>query len=90
VGVPLISTLTRAGSVSAAATTAVIVTLCVGTRCLLTSDHHRWPGTARSRLKANVIREADVRQDVAQKNCAEAEISRTMPAQLLSIAWLRR
>ena len=39
------------------------------------------PGIAPSRLNANVIREADVMHDVAQKNCAEAEMKRTSVAQ---------
>ena len=39
------------------------------------------PGTARSRLNANVIRDAEVRHDVAQKNCADAEMNSTTVAQ---------
>ncbi len=38
---------------------------------------------APSRLKANVIRDADVMHDVAQKNCADAEMKSTSVAQLL-------
>ena len=39
------------------------------------------PGMAPSRLKAKVIREAEVMQDVAQKNCADAEMNSTRVAQ---------
>ena len=42
------------------------------------------PGTAPSRLNANVIREAEVRQEVAQKNCADAEMNSTSVAQFLA------
>ena len=38
---------------------------------------------APSRLNANVIREAEVRHDVAQKNCAEAEMNSTSVAQFV-------
>ena len=41
------------------------------------------PGMAPSRLKAKVIREAEVMQDVAQKNCADAEMNSTRVAQSL-------
>ena len=37
---------------------------------------------APSRLNAKVIREAEVMHEVAQKNCAEAEMNSTRPAQL--------
>ena len=36
---------------------------------------------APSRLKAKVIREAEVMHDVAQKNCADAEMNSTRVAQ---------
>src|SRR5215470_6464501 len=41
-----------------------------GTRCLETRRHIWCPGTAPSREKANIIREADVVDAVRQKNCA--------------------
>ena len=40
---------------------------------------------APSRLKAKVMREAEVMHEVAQKNCAEAEMKSTSPAQLAPI-----
>ena len=48
------------------------------------------PGSAPSRLNAKVIREAEVRQDVAQKNCAEAEMNRTSVAQFCAQGGRRR
>ncbi len=35
----------------------------------LTFDHNWWPGTARSRLNANIMRDALVIPEPAQKNC---------------------
>ena len=47
------------------------------------------PGIAPSRLNANVIRDADVMHDVAQKTCAEAEMNSTNAAQLVPIDWVK-
>ena len=52
-------------------------------------DQYCQPGTARSRLKANVILDAEVRQDVAQKNWADAEMSRTNVAQFVPSDWTK-
>ena len=52
-------------------------------------DQRLDPGIAPSRLNANVIREADVMQEVAQKNCAEAEMNSTKPPQLVPMAWVK-
>ena len=41
------------------------------------------PGIAPSRLNANVIREAEVMHEVAQKNWADAEMNSTNVAQLV-------
>ena len=46
-------------------------------------DHIWCPGTARSRLNAYSIREAEVRQDVAQNTCAAAEMNSTTVAMSL-------
>ncbi len=45
---------------------------------LLTFDHSWWPGTARSRLNANSIRDALVWQAVVQNSWPAVEISSTM------------
>ena len=44
---------------------------------------------APSRLNAKVIRDAEVMHDVAQKNCAEAEMNSTSVAQLWPIDWTK-
>src|SRR6478752_10108051 len=80
VGMPL--TDFSAGSVMMPPTTAAQMTALAGVRLLLTLDQSREPGTARSRLKANIIREVDVRQAVAQKSWAQAEMKSSVPAQL--------
>ena len=56
----------RAGSVMRAAATATPITALAGTRLALSVDQICEPGTARSRLNANVMRDAEVRHDVAQ------------------------
>src|ERR1700712_3052499 len=91
VSTPLIgiSTVTRAGSVMMAATTADRSTPLAGTRFLLSFDHSFQPGTARSRLKANSMREELVMQATAQKNWPAVEISSTMPTQLELMAWVK-
>ena len=62
--------------------TAAQITALAGVRLELTFDQILEPGTARSRLKANIIREVEVRQAVAQKSCAQAEMNSSVPAQL--------
>src|SRR3954466_2731490 len=78
-GASAVPTLTsaRAGRVTSAATTATPMTALAGTRAAFNEDQSRWPGTARSRLNANAMRDAEVRQEVAQKNCADAEMNST-------------
>src|SRR5215203_6979649 len=46
----------------------------VGTRFFATRRQSVWPGTARSRENANIIREADVTDAVTQKNCATTQM----------------
>ena len=77
-GAPLMSTSTRAGSVMIAAMTAVTITPLAGILFLLTLDHSWWPGTARSRLNANSMREQLVWQAVVQKSWPAVEISSTI------------
>ena len=60
-----------------------------GTRLEVSACQRFEPGTAPSRLNANSIREAEVMQDVAQKNCADAEMNSTSAPQLLPIAWVK-
>src|SRR3954451_12088713 len=86
--VPML-TLISAGRVTMAATTATSITALAGTRLAVSLCHLAEPGIAPSRLKAKVIREADVMHDVEQKNCADAEMNSTSPAQLLPIAWVK-
>src|SRR6188472_2683750 len=73
----------RAGSVTIALTRPTRSTAFAGTRLLLSFDQCCDPGTARSRLNANSIREADVMHDVAQNSWAEAEMKSTNVAQSL-------
>src|SRR5215203_19830 len=85
-------TSTSAGSVTAAASTATSITARAGTRLADSRDQCREPGTARSRLNAYVIRDAEVMQETAQKSCPAEEMNRTVPAQLepraaLKIGW---
>src|SRR4029077_14499223 len=74
-GAPLMSTSTSAGSVMIAAMTAVTTTPLAGTRLELSFDHSWCPGTARSRLNANNIRDALVWQAVVQNNCPAVEMN---------------
>ena len=46
--------------------TADTSTALTGTRCRLTRAHSWDPGTAPSRLKANIMRDVEVRHDVEQ------------------------
>ena len=66
---------------TSAASTATNITARAGTRLAESIDQWLDPGTARSRLKAYVIRDAEVMQDTAQKSCPAAEMKRTVPAQ---------
>src|SRR5246127_4079176 len=77
---------TRAGSVMIAAMSAVTITPLAGTLLALTFDHSLCPGTARSRLNANNIRDALVWQAVVQKNCPAVEMNSTVTTHLESIA----
>ena len=88
-GAPLISTGTSAGRVMMAAITAVTMTALAGTFREFTADHSWWPGTARSRLKANSMREALVWQAVVQNNCPAVEMNNTAAAHLEVSAWLK-
>ena len=72
-----------------AAITAVTMTPLAGILFLLTLDHNWCPGTARSRLNANSIREALVWQAVVQKSWPAVEINSTRPTQGELIAWLK-
>src|SRR5262245_17021232 len=78
-----------AGSVTIAATTPTSTTALAGTRLGVSADQRFDPGTAPSRLNANVIRDADVMQEVAQKNCADAEMNSTSAPQLVPIACVK-
>src|SRR5215218_7697815 len=52
----------------------IAITDSCGTRLRPTCRHSLWPGTAPSREKANIIREADVTDAVTQKNCATTQM----------------
>src|SRR6195952_4500829 len=88
-GAPLMSTATSAGSVMRAAMSAVNMTPFAGTRLLVRCDHSFQPGTARSRLKANSIREELVMQATVQKNWPTVEMSSTMATHEELMAWLK-
>ena len=57
------------------------MTAFAGTLVAVRADQRLEPGIAPSRLKANVMRDADVMHDVAQKNWADAEMKSTNVAQ---------
>ncbi len=78
-----------AGSVTIAQQIATSITAFAGTRFDVRARHLAEPGIAPSRLNANVIRDADVMQEVAQKTCADAEMNSTSAAQLLPIDWVK-
>ena len=59
------------------------MTALAGTRLAVSFDQCSEPGMAPSRLNAKVIREAEVMHDVAQKNCADAEMNSTNVAQFV-------
>src|SRR5512134_2283253 len=52
-----------------------------GTRCRETRRQSVWPGTARSRENANIIRDAEVIDAVTQKNCATTQMKSRTSAQ---------
>ena len=52
-----------------------------GTRFFATRRQSEWPGTARSREKANIIRDAEVTDAVRQKNCATTQMKSSASAQ---------
>ena len=72
-----------------AAITAVTITALAGTLREFTADHSLCPGTARSRLNANSMREALVWQAVVQNNCPAVEMNSTAAAHLDVSAWLK-
>src|SRR5262245_21544916 len=59
-----------AGTISSPERVPIANTAYTGTRCFETRRQSWCPGTAPSREKANIIREADVVDAVRQKNCA--------------------
>ena len=81
---PLTSTSISAGRVTIAAQTPTKTTALAGTRVAVSFASVFEPGIAPSRLNANVIRDADVMHDVAQKNCADAEMNSTRVAQFVA------
>src|SRR5215210_1652438 len=52
-----------------------------GTRFVATLLQSWWQGTARSREKANIIRDAEVTDAVTQKNCATTQMKSSASAQ---------
>src|SRR5215469_15939626 len=66
-----------AGTISRAESTPIANTACTGTRCFETRRQSWWPGTAPSREKANIIRDAEVVDAVRQKNCATTQMNRS-------------
>src|SRR3954452_8164276 len=63
--------------------TAIASTALTGTRSrLLILRHRRQPGTAPSREKANIIRDADVTDAIVQKSCATHAMKRRNSAHL--------
>ena len=52
-----------------------------GTRFARDLRQSWWPGTARSRENANIIRDADVTDAVRQKNCATTQMKSRTSAQ---------
>src|ERR1041385_180750 len=58
----------------------------MGMRSALETRRHSWcPGTARSREKANIIRDADVVEAIVQKTCATTAMKISSSAHLLLI-----
>src|SRR3954451_7597314 len=71
----------RAGRVISPAITVTNMTAFAGTLVAVTFDHSLEPGIAPSRLNANVIREALVRQATVQNSWPHAEIAITIVCQ---------
>src|SRR5262245_28520836 len=67
-----------AGSVSRAPAMHPPMMALTGVRLRFTLDQSRWPGTARSRLNAHVIRDMLVTQLMPQKNCPMVETMMTV------------
>src|SRR5215475_9901074 len=67
-----------AGRVSSAPATQPPMIALTGVRLRFTRDQSRWPGTARSRLNAQVIRDMLVTQLMPQKNCPMVEMMMTV------------
>src|SRR5690349_8237148 len=59
-----------AGKAHRNARTAIAIAALYGTRSRFRRRHNWWPGTARSREKAYIIRDADVIDDMPQYSCA--------------------
>ena len=67
-----------AGSATIRQSAAISSVALTGARLPLTFDQSRCPGTARSRLNANIIRDALVIPEPAQKNCPMVAITITI------------
>ena len=68
------------------ARTPIAMTALTGTRFRATLRQSRRAGTARSREKANIIRDADVTDAVPQKNCATTAMTSRNSAQRVAHA----
>src|SRR3954454_17643756 len=67
----------KAGAVIKSAATHEATTAKAGTRWWFNRVHIRQPGTARSREKANIIREQEVTQAMPQKSCPIVAVTTT-------------
>src|SRR4051812_8554875 len=76
----------RAGKVRMSARTATAMTALNGMRLASTRLHRREPGTAPSRLKAYIMREALVMQLMPQKNCPTTQMMRIIFVQEVVMA----
>src|SRR5215210_4468898 len=77
----------RVGTISRNARMQIAHTAYTGTRSRWETRRQSWcPGTARSREKANIIRDADVVDAIVQKICAITAIAINNSAPLLPIA----
>jgi hypothetical protein len=81
--------LASVGIISAHAVTEIAITAFTGTRFAPTRRHSRDPGTARSREKANIIRDAEVTDAVPQNNCAPTAMSSMNSAHASLVAWVQ-
>src|SRR3954463_1467987 len=75
-----------AGRVRISASTATAMTALNGIRLASTRLHSRDPGTAPSRLKAYIMREALVMQLMPQKNCPTTQMMRIIFVQDVDMA----